>query len=218
MMRVRRVSCTGTPRPAAAAAAAWSAPGVRQQDLAESLEILDALAGSQHDRLQGIVGYVDGQAGLLAQPVIYAAQQRAATGQCDSPVHDITGEFGRALVQCGPDGVDDHVERLFDGAANLLRGYLDGLRQAADQVPATDFDLRLSRCGKRRADRDLDVLGRPFAQHERVRLLDEGDDGLVEFVTADADRLRGHYAAKWDNGDLGGPAADIHDHAAHRLV
>src|SRR5260370_41501415 len=94
--RVRRVSCTGTPHPAAGAAAVWSAPGFGQQDLAERFEILDALASSQRNRLQGIVGQVDGQAGLLAQPVIHAAQQGAAACQRDSAVHDLTAGLARA--------------------------------------------------------------------------------------------------------------------------
>src|SRR5258708_39093570 len=147
--RVRRVSCTGTPHPAAGAAAVWSAPGFGQQDLAESFEVLYALASSQRDRLQGIVGQVDGKAGLLAQPIINAAQQGATACQRDSAVHDITGEFGRALVQRGLNCVDDRAERLLDRAANLLSRYHDGLRQAADQVSAADLGLRLVRCGKR---------------------------------------------------------------------
>src|SRR5262249_58977118 len=99
--RVRRVSGTGTSHPAAGAAAVWLAPGFGKQDLAESLEVLDAFAGSQRNRLEWIVGQVNGQAGLLAQPVIHAVQQGAAAGQSDSPVHNVAAAFGRALVQPG---------------------------------------------------------------------------------------------------------------------
>ena len=94
----------------------------------------------------------------------------------------------------------------------------DGLRQAADQVTAADLGVRLVRGRAGRSDRHLDLLGGPFAQHERVLLLDEDDDRLVHFVAADADGLGGYDAAERDHRYLGGPAAHVHDHVAGRLV
>src|SRR6266702_3189412 len=123
--RVRLVSRTSTPRPAADAAAEWSAPGLGQQDLAEGVEILHALASPEHDRIQGIVG------------------------QVDPAVHDATCEFGRTLVQRGLDRVDDHAEWLLDRATDLLTGYHDGFRKAGDKVPAADFGTRFFRRAKR---------------------------------------------------------------------
>src|SRR6266568_5286153 len=147
--RVRLVSRTSTPRPAADAAAEWSAPGLGQQDLAEGVEILHALASPEHDRIQGIVGQVDRHAGLLAEPLVHPAQQGAAAGQDDPAVHDVTCEFGRALVQRGLDRVDDHAEWLLDRATDLLTGYHDGFRKAGDKVPAADFGTRFFRRAKR---------------------------------------------------------------------
>ena len=44
------------------------------------------------------------------------------------------------------------------------------------------------------------------------------DDGVVELVAADADRLAGDDAAERDDGDLGRAAADVDDHVAGRLL
>src|SRR5215831_5963996 len=202
--RVRRLSCTESPhsgrgrghRVSAVSRRRGSATGFRHEYLAKRVKVLHALAGSQHHRIERVVGQVDGHAGLLAQALVEPAKEGAATGQSDAPVHDITGQFGRALVQGGLDRVDDERQRLLDGAADLLSGDHDGLRQPADQVPAADLGVGFLGGGVRRPKRHLDLFGGPLAEHQRVLLLTEGDDGLVQFVAADPDRLRGHDAAE----------------------
>src|SRR3954449_7304055 len=69
-----------------------------------------------------------------------------------------------------------------------------------------------------RADRHLDLLGGPLAEHQAVLLLHVLDDRAVELVTPDADALAGDDAAERDHGDLGRAAADVDDHVAGRLV
>src|SRR5258706_14682470 len=68
------------------------------------------------------------------------------------------------------------------------------------------------------AARHLDLLGVPLAERQRVLLLTEVDDRLIELVAAYPDRLSRHDAAQRDHGDLGRAAADVHDHIAGRLV
>src|SRR6202050_513135 len=203
--------------------ASWAAghsatPGLRYQHLAQRLEVLDALAGSQCHRVERVVGQVDRHARLFPQPLVKPTQQRPATGQRDAAVHDVTGELGRALVERGLNGVDDHRERFLDGPADLLGGDHDRLRQPAHQVTAADLGVRLARRRERGPERHLDLLGGPLTQHERVLLLAEVDDGLVHFVAADPDRLRGHDAAERDDRHLGGAAADAYHHVAGWLV
>src|ERR1700683_1687194 len=186
------------------------APGLRHQDLAQRLEVLDTLAGPQRHRVERVVGHVDRHARLFPPPLLKPTPQRAATGQRDAAVHDVTGELGRALVQRGLHGVDDHGEWFLNRAPDLLGGDDDRFRQPAHQVTAADLGVRLVRRRERGPQRHLDLLGGPLAQHERVLLLAEGDDGLVQFVTADPDRLRGHDPAEGDDRHLGGAAAAVY--------
>src|SRR5215210_4849737 len=169
--RVRLVSLT------ASATRLW------HEHLAERLEVLDALAGAEHDRVERIVDKMDRHTGLLAHPRVEALEQGTAAGQRDSAVHDVAGQFRRALVEGGLDRVDDGVDRLLDRSPDLLGGDDDGLGQAADQVTAPYLGVRLlTGPGERRTDRHLDLFCGALPQHQGVLLLGEGDDGLVEFV------------------------------------
>src|SRR5262245_36747469 len=147
--RVRRLSCTGSPdscrtRDAAAPCEGrGSAPGLWDWYLAERVEILHALAGSQHHRVERVVGEVDGHARFLAQALVQPAKERAAAGERDATVHHVAGQLGRALVQGSLHRVHDERQRLLDRTTDLLGGDHDGLGQAADQVPAPDLGVRL---------------------------------------------------------------------------
>ena len=155
---------------------------------------------------------------LFAQPLIEAAQQGTTAGERDTAVHDVAGKLGRALAERGFDDVHDGADGSLDRVPDLLGTDHDGLRQAADQVAAADLGVRFTGRRAGRPDRHLDLLGGPFAQHERVLLLGEDDDRLVHFVAAGPDGLAGHDAAERDHRHLGGPAAHVHNHGAGRLV
>ncbi|EGJ77410.1 putative cell shape-determining protein MreB [Streptomyces sp. Tu6071] len=191
---------------------------LRVQHLLERLELLDALAGAERHGVERVLGDVDRHPGLAAQPLVEAAQQGAAPGENDAPVHDVTGELGRALVERRLDRVDDRVDRFLDRLAHLARRDHDGLREPGDEVAATDLGVLVVLQVVRRTDGDLDLLGGALAEEEAVLLLDVLDDRVVQLVARDADGLRGDDAAERDDGDLGGAAADVDDHVAGRLV
>src|SRR5258708_23743875 len=206
--------CVGSParrRPGLAARLGY-------KHLPQSVEVLHALARTERDRVERFVGDMDRHPGVLAQPLVQAAQEGAAASQSDAAVHHVARELRRALVERGPDRVDDHHERLGDRVPDLSGRDHDGLGQATDQVPAADLRawLVVRRIG--RAERHLDLLGGPLAERQRVLLLTEVDDRLIELVAAYPDRLSRHDAAQRDHGDLGRAAADVHDHIAGRLV
>src|SRR5262249_30175765 len=178
--RVRRLSCTGPPHPRRCRGwppNAASAPGLWHQHLPQRVEILHALAGTQYHGIKRVIGHVDGHPRFLAQALVHPAQQRSASGQRDPPVHHVAGQLGGALVERRLDRVHDERERLLDGPADLLRRDHDGLRQPADQIPAADLRVRLVGQGEGRPQRHLDLFGGALAQHERILLLAEGDDG-----------------------------------------
>src|SRR5258708_18520606 len=53
---------------------------VRYQHLLEGVEVLDAFARAEHDRLQPVVGQLDRRPGLLAQPLVEARQPPPPAG------------------------------------------------------------------------------------------------------------------------------------------
>src|SRR3954471_24445420 len=63
------------------------------QDALEDLELLEALARPEHDRLQRRVGDAHGHAGLVAQALVESTEQRPAAGQDDPAVHDVGREL-----------------------------------------------------------------------------------------------------------------------------
>ncbi len=93
-----------------------------------------------------------------------------------------------------------------------------GLRQAADQIAAADLGGELLLQGPGRAEGDLDLLAGALAEGQRVLLLHELDDRVVELVAGDTDRLAGHDATEGDDRDLGRAAADVDDHVAGGLL
>src|SRR5258708_32417858 len=71
---------------------------VRYQHLLEGVEVLNAFARAEDDRLQRTVGQMDRHPGLVAQPLIQAAQQGTTAGEHDPAVHDVAVQLGRAHV------------------------------------------------------------------------------------------------------------------------
>src|SRR5438270_1380122 len=153
-------------------------------------ELLQDLAAAADDAGERVVGDVYDHLGRLGHPRVEAAQQRAAAGQVDALVHDVGDELRWRLLDGVLDRVDDLLDRGVDRLADLRARDLDRSRQAGQQIAAAEErrDLFVERI--RRADRDLDVLGGPFA-HEQVELASGvGNDVLVHLIAADADRSR----------------------------
>ena len=84
--------------------------------------------------------------------------------------------------------------------SELVIGMVRG-RPAMRSRPRTSIvQLALER--QRRADGDLDLFGRPLADHQVVLAADVAGDGLVEAVAADAQRAADDDAAERDDRDL----------------
>src|SRR3954468_6884819 len=70
--------------------------GLGDEDLLQRLELLDALARTHGHRVERVVGDVDRHAGLVLQALVESTEQRAATGEDDAAVHDISGQLRRS--------------------------------------------------------------------------------------------------------------------------
>ena len=65
--RARSVACRGLP------------PGLRDEDLLQGLELLDALAGAHRHGEQWLLGHVHGHPGLVPDPLVEPTQHTAST-------------------------------------------------------------------------------------------------------------------------------------------
>src|SRR5260370_7553835 len=91
-------SCRAAPPPAppCATSSPWCAgplaqrlpAPLRYQHLPEGVEVLNALARAEHDRLQRIVGQMDRDPCLFAQPLIEAAQHTSTAPRPHPPLPD----------------------------------------------------------------------------------------------------------------------------------
>ena len=119
----------------------------------------------------------------------------------------VTSIVERTASTIGADGAGERVADL-DGAD------FDGLGQARREVAAANLDgpFVVQRVGG--AGLHLDLLGGALADQQVMDLAGVGDDLLVHLVAGDADGGADDDAAEGDDGDLGGAAADVDDHAA----
>src|SRR5215207_4522183 len=184
----------------------------------DRLELLEAAAGADRDTGQRRLGQVRRHLGLVAQAVVQPLEERAAAGEHDPTVHDVRGKLRRGAVERLLDRVDDRLERLLERHADLFAREHDRLGKAGDEVAAPDLGLHLLGEREGRADLELDLLGGLLPDHKLVLALDVVDDGLVELVAADADRLRHDDAAARDHRNLARSAADVDDHVPCRLA
>src|SRR5918994_595759 len=104
-----------------------------------------------------------------------------------------------------------------DGVQRVGRHH-DRHAEAGHEFTAADPRVDLLEQRPRRAEGDLDLLGRTVADGEAVLLLHEADDRVVELVARHPHRLARHDAAEADNGHLGRAAADVDDHVPGRLL
>src|SRR5919106_689114 len=199
--------------PLAAAAVALACLGGAVDDL----ELLQAAARSNGDASERGFGELHGHLGLLAEPLLEPGEEGAAACEDDPSVHDVRRQLGGRLVQGGLDRVEDLADRFVERPADLLRRDHDRLGEAGEHVAAPNLGLDLLLELPRRADLELELLSGLLPDEELVLLLDVAHDRLVHLVTADADGLRDDDAAEGDDGDLGGAAADVHDHVPGRL-
>ena len=169
---------------------------LRYEHLLKGIELLDALPRAEHNTVQGSISDEDRHAGLVPKPLIKTLEQRAATGEDDTAVHDVSRELRRSTVQGRLDGVDNRVHRLVNGAPDFLCSHDDCPRQSGDEVAAAYFGVRFVRRRECRADGDLDLLGGALPQHEGVLLLHVLNDCVVEFIAANADRETADDAAE----------------------
>src|SRR5689334_4695550 len=184
----------------------------------DDLELLEAAAGADRHAGQRALRKVHRHVRLVTEALVEPVQERAAAGQDDAAVHDVRTELRGRLVERGLDRVDDLGDGILEGMPYLFGAEDDGLGKPGDEVAPPDLGLHLFSHAPRRADLELDLLGRVLPDEQFVLALEVRDDPLVHLVTADAKALADDDAAEGDDGDLGCAAADVDDHVPSRLA
>ncbi len=131
-----------------------------------------------------------GQTCLLAQRQIQIAQQCAAPGQHNAPVHDISGQIRRCRLQRGHHRLANLLHGFGQGLGNLRLIDLGFFWHTIEQIAPTDFHRGAApvvwhTCG---ADRGLDALGGGFTHQQILLTAQIIDDRLIHAVAPHPDR------------------------------
>ena len=146
--------------------------------------------------------------------LVEAPDQGAAAGHADAVGGDIGHQLGRRALQHAVDGLQDAGGDLLEGLDHLGGGDGEHPGQAGHEAAALDLEGLLLGPGEDAADLHLDLFRSTFADEHVVLPAYVLDNGLVELVARDLDGGGFHDAAQGDDGDIGGAAADVHDHVA----
>src|SRR6185312_6136169 len=181
--------CSGLPAPVAKPATNLSAlPPLLEPEVTGTHfvhELQDPPAAASHAR-QRIVRHHDGQSGFLREELVDVAQQRAAAGEHDAALRDVRTELRRSLLERLLDRADDVLQRLLQGLQDLVAVQREAAGHALGKIAALHRELAHLLPGIRRADLDLDALGRRLADEDAVVAPHVVHDRLVEAIAADA--------------------------------
>lgn len=176
-------------------------------------DVIEVDAGASCDAGERIIGEFGGQAGGFLDDFGEAAQERAAASHHDAVVDEIGGEFGFGAFEGSGDGVDDCLDGFHESFADFLGGNGGFARKAGDHVAAAHVHCGFAFERGGGTDFDFDSFGGLLADHHVVGAFHVVDDGFVHVIAGDANRLTGCDACEGHDGDFGGAATDINDHA-----
>ena len=155
---------------------------------------------------------------LIAEHLFQAEQLRAAAGEGDALVKNVAHQFGRGALNDPVQRADEHAQRFIQRFDHLFRVDRHRARQAGNQASAAGVHRQLRTAHAGRADVDLQFLCRARADEQVVLLAHEVDDRVVKRIAAHVKDIPHDLMAEGEHGHVGAPAADIHIHAAIRLV
>src|SRR5690606_28803673 len=138
---------------------------------------------------QRVLGDDHRQTGFLGEKLVQIAQQGAATGQHQTALGDVRGEFRRGLLQRALDRLDDGRQGFLQRFEHFVGVEGEAARYALGQVATTHVDFADFATGEGGADFLLDAFGGGFTDQRAVVAAHVGDDGLVEAVATNAYRL-----------------------------
>src|SRR6266705_111150 len=146
------------------------AMGLGGQDVAVLLRRVEDAPRSTHHAGHRVLVQMYRQAGFLLQQQIESPNQCPTAGHHDPAVDDIGRELRRRDLQRAAHRVDDLLNWLLDGFANLAGVDAHDFRNAGDEVAPLHFHLALLADRGGRPDLNLDLPRRPLAyQQEQTK-------------------------------------------------
>src|SRR5208282_2439879 len=130
------------------------------------------------------------QAGFLADALVQIFDQRAAAGQHDASVADVSGEFGRRAFERYADGIHDGRDAFTQRFANFAVVYGNGLGHAFDQVAAFDFHGQRLVEWIGGTDFHFDLLRGALAPQQVIFPFQVIHDGLIHLIAGHAHGTR----------------------------
>ena len=165
----------------------WPAP-LRHQHLLEGIEVLNASARAEHDRLQRIAGQVDRHPCLFAQPLIKAAQQGTTAGERDTADLPVAADLEKGFGD-GPDAAAETIRQA--GAIGLVGGSIEDATGNKDK-PLYDIKTATERVAA--AVKAARALSIPFVLTARAEGFLRGQPDLDDVIK----RLQSFEAAGAD--------------------
>src|SRR3972149_1366759 len=107
----------------------------------QELHLVEHLAGALDDAGKGVFGYRHGELRFLAQYYVEVLDERSASGEHYSLVHEVRRELWRGSLEHVLYGLDEGVNGLVQGLPYLARLYREGGRDACDEVRALYLEL-----------------------------------------------------------------------------
>src|ERR1043165_1846228 len=133
------------------------------QDGPVLLFVIEDTAGAANHAGERIFVHMNRKVRLLAEQQVETADERAAAGHDDASIDDIAGQLRRSDLERATYGIDNRLDRLLDGFADLAGVNSHGLRNAGHEVAPLHFHLALFPAGSGRSDLDLDLFRRRLA-------------------------------------------------------
>src|SRR5438270_7180246 len=115
-------------------------PSLGGLEHAAELLFFERAAGAERDAGERIVGDGDGKAGLVAQHLVEALEQRAAASQNDALVANVGRKLRRRILERDSNALDNRADRLGQGLGDLALVDRNLLGHAVDEVAALDVN------------------------------------------------------------------------------
>ncbi len=90
-----------------------------ERDLPQQRQIRQHPSRADDDRGQRILGHENGKARFVAKPLVEVTQQRAAAGEDDAAVEDVSGKLWRHSLERVANRLDDETNRLGQRVADV---------------------------------------------------------------------------------------------------
>ena len=176
------------------------------------------LTCSNCHRCQGIFCNHGGNACLLLNQGVQAAEQGTASCHDNAPVKDIGRQFRRGALQHVVHRIHYLKGWFAKGFQCLVRGNHNGLWKACYQIASPYLhgkDFGPAVCG---ADVNLNFLSSTLTDKKVVLFPHVAHQGLVKVISGNLDGCAHNRAAQGNDRDIGRTAADIHYHVAAGLA